>query len=53
MIDLGPSPPSERFHRNGVGGQMMFAPIKVASTGNGDTLGHGVEGDVDNDRWPL
>ena len=43
LIDLGASPTRQWFHRNGVGGQMMLAPIQVTGTGNGDTLGHGVE----------
>ena len=43
MVDLGPSPPSERFHCNGVRSQMMLAPIQIAGTGDGDTLGHRIE----------
>ena len=43
LVDLGPSPPSERFHSNGVGGQMVLAPIQIASTGDGHTLSHRIE----------
>ena len=43
LVDLGPSPTTERFDGNGVGGQMVLAPIQIAGTGDGDTLGHGIE----------
>ena len=43
MIDLRASPATERFDRDGVGGQMMLAPIQIAGTGDGDALGHGIK----------
>ena len=43
LVDLGPSPATERFDGDGVGGQMVLAPIQIAGTGDGDTLGHGIE----------
>ena len=43
LIDLRASPPTERFDRVGVGGQMVLAPIQIAGTGDGDALGHGIE----------
>ena len=43
LIDLGPSPATQRFDGNGVGGQMVLAPIQIAGTGDSDALGHGIE----------
>ena len=43
LIDLGPSPTPVGFDGNGVGGQMVLAPIQIAGTGDRDALGHGIE----------
>ena len=43
LIDLRDSPATKRFDRDGVGGQMVLAPIQIAGTGDGDALGHGIE----------
>ena len=43
LIDIRTSPATERFDRDGVGGQMVLPPIQIAGTGDGDALGHGVE----------
>ena len=43
LVDLGPSPASQRFDGNGVRGEMVLAPIQIAGTGDGDALGHGIE----------
>ena len=43
LVDLGPSPTPQRFDGNGVGGQMVLAPIQIAGTGDGDAFGHGIE----------
>ena len=43
LIDLHTSPATKRFDHDGVGCQMVLAPIQIAGTGDGDALGHGVE----------
>ena len=43
LVDLGASPATQRFDSNGVGGQMVLAPIQIAGTGDGDAFGHGIE----------
>ena len=43
LIDIRASPATERFNRDGVGCQMVLAPIQIAGTGDGDALGHGIE----------
>ena len=43
LIDICASLATERFYRDGVGGQMVLAPIQIAGTGNRDALGHGIE----------
>ena len=43
LVDLGPSPTPQGFDGDGVGGQMVLAPIQIAGTGDGDALGHGIE----------
>ena len=43
LINICASPATERFDRDGVGCQMVLAPIQIAGTGNGDALGHEVE----------
>ena len=43
LVDLGASPSPERFDGNGVGSQMVLAPIQIAGTGDGDAFGHGIE----------
>ena len=43
LVDLRPSPATERFDRDGIGCQMVLAPIQIAGTGDGDALGHGIE----------
>ena len=43
LVDLGPSPATQRFDGDGVGGQMVLAPIQIAGTGDGDAFGHGIE----------
>ena len=43
LIDIRASPATERFDRDGVGCQMVLAPIQIAGTSDGDALGHGVE----------
>jgi len=43
LIDVRASPTTEGLDGNGIGLQVMFAPIQIAGTSNGDTLGHGIE----------
>ena len=43
LVDLGPSPATQRFDSNGVGGEMVLAPIQIAGTRDGDAFGHGIE----------
>ena len=43
LIDIRASPATERFDLDGVGCQMVLPPTQVAGTGDGDSLGHGVE----------
>ena len=43
LVAIRFSPPPERFDRDGVGCQMVLAPIQIAGTGDGDALGHGIE----------
>ena len=43
LIDIRASQATERFDRDGVGGQMVLALIQIAGTGDGDALGHGIE----------
>ena len=43
LIDLCASPATKKFDRDGVGGQMVLAPIQIAGTGDGDALGHGID----------
>ena len=42
-MDLRTSPATKRFDHDGVGCQMVLAPIQIAGTGDDDALGHGVE----------
>ena len=42
-LGLSTSPATERFDRDGVGCQMVLAPIQIPGTGDGDALDHGVE----------
>ena len=43
LMDLCTSPATKRFDHDGVGCQMVLAPIQIAGTGDDDALGHGVE----------
>ena len=43
LVDIGALPAPQRFDGDGVGGQMVLAPIQIAGTGDGHTLGHGIE----------
>ena len=43
LIDIRASPATERLNCDGVGCQMVFAPIPIAGTGDRDALGHGVQ----------
>ena len=43
LVDLGPSPATQRFDGDGVGDQMVLAAIQIASTGDGDAFCHGIE----------
>ena len=43
LIDLRASPATQGFDRDGVGGQMVLAPIQIAGTSYRHTLFHRVE----------
>ena len=43
LIDLRASPATQGVDRDGVGGQMVLAPIQISGTSYRHTLFHGVE----------